>query len=575
MLKSLWKLKPYLRPFYGLISISIVLAIPLSVLRFSPAPLVKYLVDELLVNRNSNKLLFFPALVLGMYLLNFAIRFGHYYVLQIVIARINQKLRNDLFNHLLGLSADYFTDQRTGTLISRVASDPQHVDGGISCLNILIREPITFLFLFGYAFYISWPLTLITLAIFPFLAWVFSAGGKNLKRYMTRMVEENANIFSTLQEGFTGIRIVKIFALEKYVRKQFRDRINEYTRFLLKTAALQEASHPMVELITAFAIAAVIYYGGSQVLQNKMTSGDLLAFFAAFALMVDPIRKLNDVNMKLYQAAAAADRIFEIFNWKSNLYEPSKPIRINELKKDIRFENVCFAYPDSPQRQILKNVSFTVSRGKNVALVGTSGSGKTSIANLLARIFDVTDGCIKLDGHDIRKLSIIDLRKMIAVVSQDVFLFNDTIEENIRCGRFTATKEEISEAAKQAYAMDFIQTLPHGFKTIIGDRGQKLSGGERQRISIARAFLRESPILILDEATSNLDTASERIVQQAISGLMQNRTTLIIAHRLSTIQNVNSIFVLKNGRIVESGSHDELLKIGGEYADFQQYNLRK
>ncbi len=567
-MRSLLRLKPYLRPYLALIIISALLAIPLSALRFSPVPLVKYLVDDLLVKRDEAKLYLFPLLFIGLYLVNFVIRFLHYYLLRIVVARVNQKIKNNLYDHLMGLSADYYTAQSTGTLISRVAADPQYVDGGLACINVVFREPITFLFLFGYALWLNWKLTLITLVIMPALAWVFHVTGRNLKRYVGHMTEENARLFSTLQESFTGIRVVKMFRLEKYLRTKFLERSESFTKFLLKTAALEEAAHPMVELITAFAIAGVIFYGGAQVLSGSMTSGDLLAFFTAFGLMMNPIRLLNDVNLKVNAAAAACDRIFQIFDLKSNLVERPNPQPLHALEKEISFEDIVFSYPDAPERKILKGISFRVPKGRMVALAGASGAGKSSLVNLLPRIFDVTSGVIRIDGVDIRDLNLSDLRRNVAVVSQDVFLFNDTVEENIRCGRLNATHEEIVEAARRAHAMEFIDRLANGFNTVIGDRGQKLSGGERQRLSIARAFLRQAPILILDEATSSLDSASERAVQEALEELMKDRTSIVIAHRLSTIRNADCIYVMKDGLIVESGKHEELLTREGEYACF-------
>lgn len=574
-MKSLLKLAPYLRQHIGLVITSAILAIPLSLLRLSPAPLVKYMFDDLLVGRKVEHLIIFPLIIIGLYVANFVVRFIHYYCLRVVIARVNQKIRNDLFFHVMGLSADYFTQQSTGTLISRVASDPQQVDAGIACINIVIREPVTFICLFGYSLHLNWRMTLLALLVFPFLGWLFSATGRNLKRYMGRMQEENAKIFSTLQESFSGVRVVKTFLLRDYVQKKFASRVSEFTRFLLKTAALEEAAHPMVELITAFAVAGVVYFGASQVMSGRMTSGDLLAFFTSFAMMMHPVRLLNEVSMKLFQASSAADRINEVMSWKSRLYRPEAPLAYDKFRSEIRLDHVSFAYPDAPERWVLKNVSLAVPKGRTIALVGASGAGKSSLVNLLPRIFDVTSGKITLDGHDLRELSLNDLRRMIAVVSQDVFLFNDTIEENIRCGRLDATTEEVHEAARKAHAMDFIQSIPGGFKAVIGDRGQKLSGGERQRISIARAFLREAPILILDEATSSLDTASERIVQQAIDELMVNKTCIMIAHRLSTIRKVDRIFVIRDGQVIESGNHDELLVRDGEYARFHNLALMR
>ncbi len=569
-MRSLLKLKPYLRPFLWLILLSTLLAIPLAAIRIGPAPVVKYMLDDLLVRKDASKLIFFPAALIGLYALNFAVRFAHYYILRIVVVRINQKLKNDLYNHLLGLSADYFTSQSTGTLISRTGVDPQYIDGGLSCINVLIREPLTLILLFGYALNLNWRLTLITLIIFPALGWVFATTGRNLKRYVSKMADVNARLFSTLQESFTGIRIVKTFRLEKYFFKKFRERNDQNATLLLKTSLIEEIAHPMVELLTALALAPIIYYGGLQVLVGKMTPGDLFGFFTAFAMLMNPIRMLNDVNMKLHQASAACDRIFEIFEWKTHLHEPENPRAIKEIRHSIQLNDVTFAYPDAPQRVILKKVSLTIPRGQVIALVGASGAGKSSLVSLLPRIFDVTGGSIQIDGQDIRELALEDLRRMIAVVSQDVFLINDTIEENIRCGRLSASSEEIREAARRAHAYEFIDDLPEKYQTNIGDRGQKLSGGQRQRLSIARAFLREAPILILDEATSSLDSASERMVQGALEDLMKNRTTLMIAHRLSSIRHADLILVLKNGEIVEKGRHDELIRLGGEYARFHE-----
>jgi subfamily B ATP-binding cassette protein MsbA len=569
-MKPLLKMKKYLLPHWRFIAGSLSLAIPLAALRAAPAPLLKYLVDDVLVQKDLKHLYQLPLWMVGLYVVNFFVRFAHYYWVRIAIARANQSLKNDLFEHLIGLSPDYFSAQSTGTLMSRVANDTNYVDGAISSLNVILREPFTFIILLGYAFHLNYRLTIISLAILPPLAWVFTASGRNLKRYIGKLTEESAKMFSAMQESFVGIRVVKMFQLEKYARKKFRSRSEAYAHFYLKIAKLEEASHPLVELFLAFVLAAMIYYGGKQVVAGRMTSGDLTAFFATFALMVNPIKSLNEVGMKLQQASAACERIFKVFEWRSTIVETPEPLPLHGLEREVRFKDVSFAYPDAPSREVLRRVNFTIPKSKTVAIVGASGSGKSSLASLLPRIFDVTGGRIEIDGHDIRNYSLEELRSQIAVVSQDVFLFNDSIAENIRCGRLSAPIDDIHEAARRAHAADFIESLPDGFNTIIGDRGQKLSGGERQRLSIARAFLREAPILILDEATSSLDSASERAVQEALDALMVNRTTLVIAHRLSTVRGADTILVLKDGEIVESGRHDELIKIGGEYSRFHE-----
>ncbi len=569
-MKSLLRLKPYLKPHRWLIIGSAALAFPLAALRAGPAIIIRDAFDHTLKAPTAHRLLVFAGAVLAVYSANWAIRFFHYYLLRIVIARVNRDIKNDLFEHLLGLSSNYFSNQSNGALIARVTQDTHNIDIGLASMNVLIREPITFVFMLGFALYLNWKLTLIMFLVFPPLAFVFSATGRNVKRYNRRMQEANSTLFSTLQETFTGIRIIKMFRLEKYVRKKFRERSDTYTTFQLKAARMEEATPPTVELLTAFVIAGVIYYGGLQIMHGQMTQGQLIAFFATFAVMMDRLRDLNDVNLKLNQAAASCERIFEVFDWKAQIQDPSTPVELPTLQQGIRVDNVSFAYPDAPARPILRKVSFEIRKGEVVALVGASGAGKSSLISLLPRLFDVTEGQIQIDGTDIRQFRVDELRKMIAVVSQDVFLFNDTVEENIRCGRLSASREEVRDAARRAHASEFIELLSAGFDTTVGDRGQKLSGGERQRISIARAFLREAPILILDEATSSLDNTSERAVQEALDELMVNRTTLVIAHRLSTIRHADRIIVLKQGEIVEEGKHDDLLKLGGEYALFHE-----
>jgi subfamily B ATP-binding cassette protein MsbA len=563
------RLWPYIRPDSGLLKLSLILSIPLALLQTAPLPITNNLLSRL-SQGDRTAVWQVPLLLITLYIVNFGVRYAHYYSLKVVVARVNQRVKNALFQHILGLSADYFNQERSGVLISRVASDSQYVDVGIQTLNSAIREPIKFAGLLGYALYLNWALTLLMFLVFPLLAWVFSATGRNLKRYFLKITEENAQLTAVLQEGLSGVRVVKLFGLEQWIQSRFNARSRSFADFMIKTARVEEASHPMIELLTAVALAVIIFFGGWFVFNGKMSHPELVVFFAAFAMMIQPIRSLNDINIKFNQTAAACDRIFEVFSWRSKLIPAKNPRSISGLESQIELKNVSFSYPDYPERWVLKDVSFAIQRGKTIALVGKSGSGKSSLSTLLSRIYDPLKGAILWDGTDLRELDLQRLREQVSVVSQDVFLFNDTVEANIRCGKQDATHEQIVQAAQAAHALEFIDRLPHGFQSTIGDRGQKLSGGERQRLSIARAFLRNSPLLVLDEATSNLDTTSERIVQDALERLMREKTTLLIAHRLSTIQNADLILVLRNGEIIERGTHTELLALQGEYASFHR-----
>jgi len=541
------------------------MAFPLSALRAGPIPLVKYLVDDILVKKDPDQLLLFPIAFIGLYLLNLFVRFFHFYSIRIAVVRTNQAVRERLNEHLISLSPDFFSEKRAGELISRVTADPMQLDQGIASINVLIREPITFIALFGYALYSNWKLTVLTLTIVPALGLIFGKSGEFVKSRIAEYQARNAENFSVVQETIGGIRVLQLFNLQNTRISKFNQQMNELTRLLLRISRIEELASPMIELVTSFAIALILYFGGRAVLRNEISSGDLLAFFASFGLMINPIRQLTDINSKLHSAAAAMDRINDFLSWKPKVRSPENAVGVNSIRRGIEFKNISFQYPDSTERKVLDQVSFDLPFGKTVALVGQSGSGKSSIVQLMTRMYDVTDGAILVDGQDLRTLDLKSWRDLVSVVSQDVFLFHDTIYENILMGKPGASREEVEIAAKRAYALEFINRLPQGFDTLVGDRGVKLSGGERQRISIARAFLKNSPCLILDEATSNLDNESEKIVQQSLESLMEHRTTLVIAHRLTTIRNADLIVVLKQGRILESGTYSSLVEKGGEF----------
>ena len=405
----------------------------------------------------------------------------------------------------------------------------------------------------------NWKLTVLTFTIVPALGLVFAKTGKYIKTKIAHYQEQNGESYSTIQESISGIRVIHLFNLQNISIKRFTDQLSDISRVLLKISKIEELSSPMIELVTSFAIALILYYGGKSVLNGEMTSGELVAFFTAFGMMINPIRQVSDINSKLHGAAAAMERINEFLAWEPKVKNCAHPKGIHAIETSIQFNRVSFAYPDTSEHPVIKDISFEIPRGKTIALVGQSGSGKSSIVQLLTRLYDITGGEITIDGVNLRDLKIEDWRNQVAVVSQDVFLFHDTIYKNILMGKPNATRDEVMDAAQKAFAYDFIKRLPHGFETMAGDRGLKLSGGERQRISIARAFLKNANCLILDEATSNLDNESEKIVQKTLESLMQNKTTLVIAHRLSTIQNADHIIVMKEGRIIEQGNYASLM----------------
>ena len=541
------------------------MAIPLALIRSAPVLLLQHFVDEVLVKKDPSKLVFYSIMTVGIFVVNLPIRFLHYYASRIVVISVNQNIREKLYAHLVSLSSDFFSEQKAGVLLSRITADPANLDNGIASLNALVREPITFIALLGYTLYINWRLTIFTFLIIPGLALVFGKSGKYIKTKIKIYQEENGESYGLIQEALGGIKVIHLFNLENGLLSRFSSQLTRISKLLLKISKMEEIASPMIELVISFATALIIYYGGSTVLNGQMTAGDFLAFFTAFGMMINPIRQMSDINSKLHSAAGSMERINEFFSWMPKVKSKENPTPITSISKEVRFENVSFAYPDTPSRKVLKNVSFSLPLGKTVALVGQSGSGKSSIVQLLTRLYDVTEGSIKIDGIGLKDLDLKSWREQVAVVSQDVFLFHETIYQNILLGKPDATREEVMSAAKKAFAYDFVSRLPEGFETVVGDRGVKLSGGERQRISIARAFLKNSPCLILDEATSNLDNESEKIVQKTLELLMEHRTTLVIAHRLTTIQNADHIIVMKEGEIQESGTYAELMKNSGEF----------
>jgi len=487
-------------------------------------------------------------------------------------------IRNEVYRHLHTLSLGYFTSERTGSLISRITNDVNIINTGISATFLnLIREPLLIVVFLMIAISINWRLTLISLLVLPFALYFISKLGLRLHKESRISQERMADITSVLQETISGVKVVKAFGMEEFENKKFQAQTWRYFKSLLKITRIRNLASPITEFLSVVAGVVIIWYGGMQVLElETMRASEFLTFLIAIFQIMPPVKELTSVNNRIQESTSAAKRVFEILDIEPDIKEAPNAIELKEFKDEIVFENVWFSYNGSRNGDfILKGINLKVKKGEILAIVGPSGAGKSTLVDLIPRFYDPTEGRILIDGIDLRMIKIKSLRDKIGIVTQETILFNDTIRNNIAYGLEDCPIERIIEAAKAANAHDFIMQLPDGYDTVIGERGMKLSGGQRQRISIARALLKNPPILILDEATSNLDAESEILVQEAIERLMQNRTVFVIAHRLSTIRNADRIIVVDNGRIVQEGKHEELIHQDGLYKKLyeMQFNI--
>jgi ATP-binding cassette, subfamily B, bacterial MsbA len=536
------------------------------------AYLIKPVFDDILVKGNMRLLFFLPAALLIVVILKGAASYARDYLMGYIGQRIVNDIRDDLYAHITGLSFAFFTRTSTGVLISRITNDVGLVQGALTkAPSNLIQGVLTMIALAGYAFYLNWRLSLFSIIAFPFLGLAIARFSKRFRAVSTQMQEQTGSLTTLLQETISGIRIVKAFGMESYENQRFADQnkklFNSYMRGI-KTSVI---SHPIMEVITTFGVCLVILIGGYWITRGKMTVGEFISFITALYFMYRPIKDLNSVNNTLQDGIAAAKRIFDVLDTKSEILDAPGARSLLPDFKVLEFRDVSFQYDDT---SVLKNVNLTVRTGETLAIVGKSGGGKTTLVNLIPRFYDVSSGHILVDGVDVRNATQASLRALMAIVTQQTVLFNDTVRNNIAYGSVQCSFEDIERAVKAAYADDFIKKLPNGYDTVIGESGVRLSGGQRQRIAIARALLRNAPILILDEATSSLDNESEREVQKALDSLMAGRTSVVIAHRLSTVMNADRIIVLKDGRIIEQGRHEELLALGGEYKNLYEQQFR-
>lgn len=606
-MKVFWRffkyLKPYIRPlaaanFFMLLFVlfslaSIGLVMPFIDLLFNQSPKqfdpaqtisildlkdwLSYMLNKFVASYSKLELVtYLCVLIIIVFLLKNLFSYLQTWYMSFVEQGIIRDIRLQLYTHFHKLSLGYFTEEKKGILISRIINDVQIIkDSMIAVINSLFRDPPLIIIFSTVLFIFNWKLTLLIFALLPVTGIILAKIGDSLKRKSIKSQERIADITSILDETFGAMRIVKAFGMEEYEIKRFREEEKKYFGLLTSLVRRRALAAPITEFIGVITITIILYFIGSQIVLGKsdMTPGAFFVFIGIFFQMMPSLKLFGQVFNSIQEGIAASERVFTILDTTPKVLDAPGAVEMKSFEKSIRFNDVSFKYEKSDL--ILKNINLEIKKGEVLAIVGPSGAGKSSLVDLIPRFYDVSGGSIKIDDIDIKNISMKSLRSFIGVVTQETILFNDTVRNNIAYGLQDITIDAIIEAAKAANAHNFISELKDGYETVIGDRGTKLSGGERQRLSIARALLKNPPILILDEATSSLDTESEVLVQQAIERLMKGRTSVVIAHRLSTVQNADKIIVLSDGSIVEEGSHEELLKLNGLYHKlyFMQFKL--
>ncbi len=565
------RLLAYLKPYWPKLVFAMIFMALVASTNGLTAYIVKPVLDNIFFEKNAAMLSIIPFGVVILYLLKGIFDYFQAYLMGFVGQKVITDIRDEIFNALQKQPLAYFDKTPTGTIISRIINDVTLVQSAVSdAFTAILKDIFTIVGLIFVIFYRDWKLAAIAFVVLPFATYPIVSFGRRLRRISTKTQKEMAKLTNFLHETITGQRIVKAFCMEEYESKRFKEENETLFRIILKRYKIRALSSPIMEVLGGIAIAAIIWYGGNEVISGKSTPGNFFSFTAALLMLYEPIKRLNRENHNIQQGLAASQRVFEVIDRKPEILERDDAISLEKVKGIIDFKDVFFKYDD---KMVLNNINLNINQNEILAIVGESGVGKTTLANLIPRFYDVARGSIEVDNIDIRNVTLNSLRSNIALVTQDVILFNDTIKSNICYGE-AQDMEKIEEAAGRAYAHDFIMKLTKQYDTVVGEKGMRLSGGQKQRIAIARALYKNTPILILDEATSSLDAASEVEVQKAFDNLMKGRTTIVIAHRLSTIMNANRIIVLEGGTIVQTGTHNELIEAEGPYKKLYELQFR-
>ena len=565
-----WRIIAYLKPYRLRLLVAFLCSGGVAALQGVTAWLVGPVLQDIFIDFNPDSLVILPLILLGVTMVKASFSYGQSYLMGYVGQWLISDVRQQLFIHIVRLPIRFHDANTSGRLMARVISDVNEMANAIpSVLKDMFQQGLTFIVLISVAFYRCWELASVVLVVLPLSSYVLIRIGRRIRKLSTRGQESIGSMASVLKEAFTGIKIVKAYGQEEKEGQRFSLMNKTFRRFQVKSSQASAISSPMLEVIGACGIAFIIWYGGGLVIGGEMKSGEFFSFLAALFMAYAPLRKMSGANSAVQRALAGGKRVFSVLDLESELSKDEGKHMLPSITRQLDFSNVSFFY-DGAKEPSLAGINLSVRVGEVVALVGASGSGKTTLVSLVPRFYRPTEGQVLIDGMDIRLADRSSLRRQIGIVSQETVLFDDLIRNNIAYGRPDATEEQIVKAARAAYAWEFIERLPHGLDTFVGENGLKLSGGQRQRLAIARAILRDPPILILDEATSALDSESEKLVQQALANLMKARTTLVIAHRLSTVQHADRLVVMQRGRIEEIGTHAELLKRDGLYTRLYQ-----